>query len=136
MVTIHSTYLGDLRTESKHGPSGTRIHTDAPIDNQGKGESFSPTDLVATAVGTCMLTIMGIVAARHEWDIAGATAEVKKIMAAAPERRIQRIEVTIKIPGDGLEERARRALQKAAESCPVHATLGTNVEMPIELIWC
>lgn len=135
MVTIQSTYIGDLRTESTHGPSGTRIHTDAPVDNHGKGEFFSPTDLVATAVGTCMLTIMGIVAERHEWDIRGSTAEVNKIMAAAPERRIQRIEVTLRIPGQGLEEGARHALQKAAQSCPVHATLGTNVEMPIDLIW-
>ena len=135
MVTINSTYLGALRTESTHGPSGTTIRTDAPVDNHGKGEFFSPTDLVATAVGTCMLTIMGIVAERHDWRIEGATAEVRKIMAAAPERRIQRIEITLRIPGEGLAEPARNALRKAAESCPVHATLGSNVEMPIEYVW-
>ena len=135
MVTINSTYLGDLRTESTHGPSGTTIRTDAPVDNHGKGEFFSPTDLVATAVGTCMLTIMGIVADRHDWRIEGATAEVRKIMAAAPERRIQRIEITLRIPGEGLADPARNALRKAAESCPVHATLGSNVEMPIEFVW-
>lgn len=135
MVTINSTYLGDLRTESTHGPSGTTIRTDAPVDNHGKGEFFSPTDLVATAVGTCMLTIMGIVAERHDWRIVGATAEVRKIMAAAPERRIQRIEITLRIPGEGLADPARNALRKAAESCPVHATLGSNVEMPIEFVW-
>ena len=135
MVTINSTYLGDLRTESTHGPSGTTIRTDAPVDNHGKGEFFSPTDLVATAVGTCMLTIMGIVAERHDWRIVGATAEVRKIMAAAPERRIQRIEITLRIPGEGLADPARNALRKAAESCPVHATLGSNVEMPIKFVW-
>ncbi|MEE2681360.1 MAG: OsmC family protein [Planctomycetota bacterium] len=135
MVTINSTYLGALRTESTHGPSGTTLRTDAPVDNHGKGEFFSPTDLVATAVGTCMLTIMGIVAARHDWRIEGATAEVHKIMAAAPERRIQRLEVTLRIPGVELPEPARNALRKAAESCPVHATLGSNVEMPVEFIW-
>lgn len=135
MVTINSTYLGDLRTESTHEPSGTTIRTDAPVDNHGKGEFFSPTDLVATAVGTCMLTIMGIVADRHDWRIEGATAEVRKIMAAAPERRIQRIEITLRIPGEGLADPARNALRKAAESCPVHATLGSNVEMPIEFVW-
>ena len=135
MVTINSTYLGDLRTESTHGPSGSSIQTDAPRDNHGKGDFFSPTDLVATAVGTCMLTIMGIVAKRHDWNIEGATAEVNKVMAQAPERKIQRLEVTLRIPGTDLEEPARNALRKAAEACPVHATLGSNVEMPVEFLW-
>ena len=135
MVKIKTVYQGQLRTESEHGPSGTTLLTDAPVDNHGKGECFSPTDLVATALGSCILTIMGIVAARHDWRIEGATAEVTKVMATAPERRIQRLEVTLRIPGEGLGDPARNALRKAAEHCPVHATLGANVEMPIEFIW-
>ena len=135
MVMIDVTYLGGLRTEATHEPSGSTLITDAPVDNHGKGEAFSPTDLVATALGSCMLTIMGIVAARHDWKIEGATAEVNKVMAAAPERKIERVQVTLKIPGEGLEEPARNALRKAAESCPVHATLGSNVEVPVEFIW-
>ena len=84
MVMIDVTYLGELRTEAVHGPSGSKVITDAPVDNHGKGEAFSPTDLVATALGSCMLTIMGIVAARHDWNINGATASIEKTMAAAP----------------------------------------------------
>ena len=135
MATINTTYTGQLRTQSEHGPSGSELTTDAPVDNQGKGESFSPTDLIATALGSCILTIMGIVARRHDWKIEGARAEVHKVMDTGPVRRIQKLEVTLRIPGDGLEEPARHALRKAAESCPVHATLGENVEMPIEFIW-
>ena len=135
MVTINTTYLGDLRTESEHAPSGTRLTTDAPVDNQGKGEFFSPTDLVASSLGSCMLTIMGIVAQRHDWSIEGATAEVRKVMTESPTRRIQRLEVTLRIPGSDLDERARTILVRAAETCPVHATLGTNVEMPIDIRW-
>tara|TARA_B100001059_G_C17650376_1_gene484099 strand:+ start:383 stop:793 length:411 start_codon:yes stop_codon:yes gene_type:complete len=135
MVMIDVTYLGELRTEAVHGPSGSKLITDAPVDNHGKGEAFSPTDLVATALGSCMLTIMGIVAARHEWNIVGATASIEKTMAAAPSRRIQAISVCLKIPGDSLDDAARHALEKAAHACPVHATLGENVEMPVDIIW-
>jgi putative redox protein len=135
MVMIDVTYLGELRTEAVHGPSGSKLITDAPIDNHGKGEAFSPTDLVATALGTCMLTIMGIVAARHDWNIDGATASIEKTMAAAPSRRIETISVCLKVPGESLDDAARHALEKAAHACPVHATLGENVAMPMEIIW-
>ncbi|MEC8559172.1 MAG: OsmC family protein [Planctomycetota bacterium] len=135
VVTINTTYLGDLRTESEHGPSGTTLRTDAPVDNHGRGEFFSPTDLVATSLGSCMLTIMGIVAERHQWDLRGASAEVEKVMTSTPPRRIQRLEVTLRIPGEGLDGKARTMLTRAAESCPVHATLGTGVEMPVRFIW-
>ena len=135
MVMIDVTYLGDLRTEATHAPSGSKLITDAPVDNHGKGEAFSPTDLVATALGSCMLTIMGIVAARHDWNIEGATASIEKTMAAAPSRRIETISVSLSVPGDSLDDAARHALEKAAHACPVHATLGENVTMPLKIVW-
>lgn len=134
MPTIESRYAGQLRTEAVHLQSETQLVTDAPTDNHGRGESFSPTDLVATALGSCMLTIMGIVAERHGWDLTRATASVTKVMTAEPVRRIARLEVTLRIPGT-FDDKARRALEKAALGCPVHATLGSNVEMPVEFVW-
>ena len=134
MTTIESSYRGELRTEARHLQSETTLVTDAPVDNQGKGESFSPTDLVATGLASCMLTIMGIVAERHGWDLTRATASATKVMAAEPVRRIARIEVTIRIPGE-FDRQARAALEKAAMGCPVHATLGDRVEMPVEFVW-
>src|ERR1700761_299735 len=98
MVAIELQYQGDLHTKATHGPSGAELTTDAPKDNQGRGESFSPTDLVATALGSCMLTVMGIMARTLDVDIAGATATVEKEMAAAPSRRIARLAVTIHVP--------------------------------------
>ena len=134
MPTISIRYEGQLHTVCKHEQSGTEISTDGPTDNHGRGESFSPTDLVATGLGACMLSIMGIVADRHDWDLTRATADVNKIMVADPARRIARIEVTLTIPGD-FDSRARTALEKAALNCPVHKTLGANVEMPVTFRW-
>ncbi|MDG1491223.1 MAG: OsmC family protein [Planctomycetota bacterium] len=134
MTTIKSSYRGELRTEASHLQSDTTLVTDAPVDNQGRGESFSPTDLVATGLASCMLTIMGIVAERHGWDLTRATASATKVMAADPVRRIARIEVTIEIPG-AFDGQARAALEKAALGCPVHATLGGKVEMPVRFVW-
>ena len=134
MVHIDITYEGGLRTRAVHGPSGTELITDAPTDNQGKGESFSPTDLLATSVGSCMLTIMGIVAERHEWDMKGATARVVKSMAADPKRRVSEVAVTITVPGD-FDDKARKALERAAMTCPVHTTLGDKVELPVTFQW-
>lgn len=133
-VEITVTYQGGLRCEARHGPSGRTLHTDAPVDNQGKGESFSPTDLVATALGTCMLTIMGIVAERHGIPLAGARVRVEKHMVADPARRIGRLPVTIRVPGR-LDDKQKKLLMNAAETCPVHKTLGANVEMPIAWEW-
>ncbi|MFT5049064.1 MAG: putative redox protein [Chlamydiales bacterium] len=133
MVEIRIEYEGNLRCNAVHGPSGARLTTDAPVDNQGKGESFSPTDLVATALGTCMLTIMGIVAARHDWDLSGAEAFVEKKMQSEP-RRIGELTVRIVVPGD-FDVSARRALERAALTCPVHRTLGDAVAMPVEFVW-
>ena len=134
MPTIEIRYEGQLRTQAAHVQSGTQLITDAPTDNQGKGESFSPTDLVATGLGSCMLTIMGIVAERHGWDLTRASLTVNKVMASEPTRRIARLEVEIRIPGE-FDARARTALEKAALNCPVHATLGASVEMPVAFHW-
>ena len=135
MVQIDAVYKGGLRTEAVHGPSGCSLLTDAPVDNRGRGESFSPTDLVATGLGTCILTIMGIVAERHGWPFEGTTARVEKTMAADPVRRISALDVRIVAPA-ALEAAARTALEKAAHGCPVHATLGDRVELRLEFDYC
>ena len=134
MVEIEIRYEGDLRCAAVHGPSGARLSTDAPVDNQGRGESFSPTDLVATALGACLLTTMGLVARRHGWPIEGATATVVKVMVADPERRIGRLEVRIRMPS-ALDERARETLAKTAHACPVHRSLSPSVEIPLTFEW-
>jgi putative redox protein len=132
MTTIDSRYEGALRCHSSHGPSGSVLETDAPTDNQGKGERFSPTDLVATALSTCILTILGIVAERHGWPLQGATARVQKTMGAEAPRRIALLEVWISLPA-GLGEQQRAVLQRAGESCPVKLSLEGAV--PIRLHW-
>src|ERR1700712_859709 len=108
MVEITATYNGQLRTTATHGPSGATLITDAPKDNMGKGEAFSPTDLVAAALATCILTTMGIVAQRNGWDIAGATARVTKEMVTTPTRRIGRLAVAIRVPKEFPEETRAR----------------------------
>lgn len=134
MVQIDIEYRGDLRTQATHVPSGATLVTDAPVDNQGRGEAFSPTDLVATALGSCILTIMGIVAERHGWSLVGARAVVDKRMRTEGERRIAALEVRLVLPG-GFDERQRATLERAALGCPVHRTLGGNVEMPVRFEW-
>jgi putative redox protein len=134
MVQIDVSYQGDLRCIAKHGPSGATLTTDAPVDNMGKGQAFSPTDLVATALGTCMLTIMGIVAQRHGIDISGATVSVTREMAAQPVRRIGRLAVTINVPNK-LSEEDRRRLEHGAMTCPVHKSMHPDVEMPVKFNW-
>lgn len=134
MVAIQLEYEGDLHCKAVHGPSGTELFTDAPKDNQGRGESFSPTDLVATALGSCMLTIMGIMARTLEIDLAGATATVEKEMTSAAPRRIERLAVKIHVPGEVSEEN-RVKLERAAHTCPVHKSLHPEVQMPIEFTW-
>jgi len=132
MTLIDSTYQGQLRCQSSHGPSGTLLETDAPTDNQGKGERFSPTDLVATALSTCMLTIMGIVAERHGWSLEGVTARVEKTMSSETPRRIAQLTVWVELPAD-LEPQQRGLLQRAAETCPVKVSLEGAI--PMELHW-
>ena len=132
MTTIDSRYEGALRCHSSHGPSGCELETDAPTDNQGKGERFSPTDLVATALSTCMLTIMGIVAERHGWDLEGCSARVEKTMSSDTPRRIAQLTVWVTLPA-GLEPQQRALLQRAAETCPVKVSLEGTI--PMQLHW-
>lgn len=134
MVQIDVTYLGGLRCEAVHGPSNQTLVTDAPVDNRGKGERFSPTDLVAAALGTCIPTIMGMVAEREKIDLTGLRVTVTKEMTAAPPRRIAKLATRIVMPA-GLDEKQRAKLEKVAHTCPVHQTLNGNVEMPIEFIY-
>jgi putative redox protein len=117
-----------------HGPSGNTLLTDAPVDNQGKGEAFSPTDLVATALGTCIATIMGIVAEREKIDLSGMRITVQKEMSADPPRRIARLSARVMFPSP-LDKPHRAKLERAAQSCPVHQTLHGNVEMPVEFVY-
>jgi uncharacterized OsmC-like protein len=134
MVSLTSTYEGGLRCRAVHGPSGTALVTDAPTDNHGKGESFSPTDLVATALGACMMTVMGIVAERHGVDLTGMTAETEKVMTAQPPRRIAslRTRLVIPLPADHPH---RERLETAARACPVHASLHPEIDAAIEFVW-
>ncbi|MBM5797648.1 MAG: OsmC family protein [Cyanobacteria bacterium M_surface_7_m2_040] len=132
MTTITSRYDGGLRCSSSHGPSGCALETDAPTDNQGKGERFSPTDLVATALSTCILTIMGIVAQRHGWELEGASARVDKTMTAEAPRKIALLEAWITLPA-GLDAQQRALLQRAGENCPVKLSLEGAV--PMRLHW-
>ena len=134
MVEINVTYNGQLRTTATHGPSQNTLITDAPKDNMGKGEAFSPTDLVATALATCILTTMGIVAQRHELDMNGATARVTKEMVSTPYRRIGRLAVTVRMPHKLSAENQQR-LENAAHTCPVHRSLHPDVEAPITFTW-
>ena len=134
MVRIDVAYQGGLRCEATHGPSGQTLITDAPADNHGKGESFSPTDLVATALGTCIATIMGIVAEREKIDLTGLRITVQKEMSAEPPRRIARLITRIEMP-EGLTEQQRAKLEKTAHTCPVHQTLQGKVDMPVEFVY-
>src|SRR4051812_35599079 len=127
MVEINAKYEGQLHCQATHGPSGAILVTDAPKDNMGKGESFSPTDLMATALGTCILTTMGIVAQRNNINMAGATAHVTKEMVLQPIRRIGRLPVTIRIPGKFTDDEKQR-LENAGRACPVHKSLHADVE--------
>ena len=127
-------YQGELRSQATHGPSGTQVITDAPVDNHGKGESFSPTDLVATALGSCMMTIMGIVAQRHNLDLRGTTVTVQKEMATQPVRRIGKLAVQIHVPVE-LGEDDRKRLEQAAHTCPVHKSIHPDVAMPVTFKW-
>lgn len=134
MVDIDIVYRGELRCEAKHGPSGATVFTDAPVDNHGKGESFSPTDLVATALGACMMTIMGIVSARHGIDLRGTQVHVKKHMVTEPVRRIGKLETSIRVSTPCTAEQ-KKLLEQAALTCPVHKSLHPDVEKPITWIW-
>jgi putative redox protein len=129
MVDIDLVYEGGLHCRLKHGPSGMEITTDAPKDNMGKGEAFSPTDLVTAGVVSCMVTTMAIFAARHNLVLEGMSARITKEMASDP-RRIGRMPVTIEMPG-GIEAPMRAALERAALTCPAHRSLAPDVQIPV-----
>ncbi len=132
MITIKTEYLGQLRTESKHLRSQSKLITDAPVDNNGKGEAFSPTDLVATALGSCMMTIMGIHARKDDLPLQGTTLEITKIMAANP-RRIAEIHVKIDFPQQlQLTEIQQEKLKKVALTCPVALSLHPEIKQEVE----
>ncbi len=127
-VQIECQYEGDLHCAAVHGPSRSTLSTDAPADNQGRAETFSPTDLVATALGSCLLTIMGIYARPRHLRIEGARAVVEKEMTRTPPRRIAKLNVCITLPATR-HEKARGGLEQAARLCPVAASLHPDVEV-------
>lgn len=134
-MTSKIIYKGNLRTEMTHLQSGTVVETDAPTDNNGKGERFSPTDLVATALGSCMLTIMGIAGNTHEYNIEGSEVEITKIMASNP-RRIGEIVVKLTIKGqDVYSDKEKAIIENAAMTCPVFLTLHEDVKKTVEFVW-
>jgi len=133
-VKISCEYLGDLRVRATHGPSGTVLHTDAPVDNHGKGESFSPTDLTATSLATCIMTILGIQAKGLELDFRGLRVDVEKHMTAQPPRRIAKLEVDIAMP-PGVPVEVRERLIRAAEACPVKQSFHPDTEIVLNWKW-
>ena len=133
MSKTNIVHQNNLRTEAEHIASGKKIITDAPIDNNGKGEAFSPTDLVATALGSCMITIMAISANKYDIDVSGTDASVKKIMGSDP-RRINEIAIDINM-NKNIEEKDRKRLERAALACPVHKSLHPDLEKRIRFIY-
>lgn len=133
MSTAKVTYIGNLRTENEHLKSGNTYITDAPLDNNGKGEAFSPTDTVATGLANCMLTVMGIKARDMGVELSGSTALVTKIMAANP-RRISRIEVVLNLPSV-VDVKSRKILENTGNTCPVHHSLHPDIEKAISFNW-
>ena len=134
MVEIHIAYEGDLHCNALHLPSGNRLVTDAPVDNNGRGEAFSPTDLVATALGTCMATILGMVAKRKDIDLAGMTVNVRKFMSEDLPRRIRRLEVDLGVPLPP-DHPAGRMFEAAAHACPVNQSLHPDIEVVLNWEW-
>jgi len=132
METAHTVYLGDLRTSARHLQSGSEIITDAPTDNLGKGEAFSPTDLVATALGSCMMTIMGIAAGTHSFNVDGAKLRITKIMRSDP-RRIAEVVIDIDFPSIEYSEKEKKILRTCADTCPVALSLHPDVKQTVRL---
>ena len=137
MVDIYLEYQGDLHCRAEHGPSKAALATDAPLDNQGRGESFSPTDLIATGLGTCMATVMGILARKRGFDLDGLRVHVKKTMTAVPPRRIARLAVDVAVPHSATARvgDARAEFERAADECPVRLSLLDAIEVPVAFDW-
>lgn len=134
MTTVKAKYLGDLRVECTHLQSNTTIITDAPTDNHGKGESFSPTDLCATALGTCVMTIAGLYAQDHNIDIRGTEIEITKVMNADP-RRIGEIIIDFNMPDREYSKKEKVILERLAHSCPVHLSLHPDIKQIFRFNW-
>lgn len=134
MATSEIIYLGEFRTQSKHLQSGEIIITDAPTDNNGKGEAFSPTDLVATALGNCMLTLMAMVAERDNIDLSGAKASITKIMASDP-RRIAEIHISFNFGNISLSDKHKKLLEHTAHHCPVAKSIHPDIKQVIAFNW-
>jgi uncharacterized OsmC-like protein len=134
MDTSTVTYLGGLRTEAVHVRSGVKINTDAPLDNHGRGEAFSPTDLMSTSLACCMMTLMGIAAEKKGIFLNGLKAAVVKKMAEAP-RKVERIEIRFEMEGSGLDDRQRTILERAARTCPVALSLHPQLEQAISFTY-
>lgn len=134
MIQIDIEYRGGLRCSATHGPSQNQLLTDAPVDNHGRGESFSPTDLVATALGVCMATVMGIFAEKHALDLQGMKITVRKEMTQLPVRRIARLTVSLTVPLLATHP-LRAALEGVALTCPVLESLHPDVEKPVTFVW-
>ena len=133
MATSKVTYLGELRTSSIHINSGSEIISDAPVDNNGKGEAFSPTDTVANALASCMFTVMGIKAREMDVDFSGSTAEVTKVMAAEP-RRISEIHITFNMNLE-TDDKTKTILERTGMTCPVHYSLHPDIKKEIVFNW-
>lgn len=133
-MTANVVYKGGLRCECTHLQSGTQIETDAPTDNRGRGERFSPTDMLCVSLGTCMITTMGIKAGDIQVDLAGTKIDITKSMLREP-RRVGKIELTLHLPGKGLEEPTRKILQNIGDNCPVMKSLHPDVQVVTEYIW-
>ncbi len=135
-MTSHVLYTGELRTVATHLQSGTVIETDAPKDNQGKGERFSPTDLLATSLGSCMLSIMGIASRTHSIDIVGTKVDIEKIMIADPQRRVGEINVQFHfLTAKNYSDKERKILENAAMTCPVFLSLHPDIKHRIDFNW-
>lgn len=132
METICTKYTGNLRTIATHVQSGNELITDAPLDNQGRGEAFSPTDLLATALGSCMMTIMGIAARTHGFNLDGTSFKTTKIMASNP-RRVGEVIIEFTFPGNHFSEKEKKLIEHASKTCPVALSLHPDVKQTIIL---
>jgi len=134
MATIKTVYLGELRTDNEHLQSGNKVITDAPVDNRGKGEYFSPTDLLATALGSCIMTIMGIKARDNDIDLEGTGIEITKIMASEP-RRVAEVVVEFHFPQKGYSENDKELIESVAGISPVPLSLHPELKQTVKFNW-
>lgn len=134
MIEINIDYTGELQCDAWHGPSSSKISTDAPVDNHGRGESFSPTDLLATALGTCMATVMGIAARRKDVELGGMKIRVEKHMSDDQPRRVSKLAVEIHMPIEE-DHPERKLFQATVHGCPVNHSLHPDIEVPVTWRW-